>query len=394
MALTSDLRERLGALRAGALDAAPVTGLTHCHYKYPARFSPAYVSAVLNTFSSPGDVVLDPYMGGGTTIVEAMAAGRQAVGCDLNSLAVFVAKAKTQKISTRDAGEIRAWASAVLPKLNYRIKSDRVVEAICADRARNMHLPSARPLKKFLALALLSLEDLSSTEAKLFARCVLLNVSQWALNGKKTSVPLASFRERATQCALEMLEASISFQATVEEQHGGQCLPSLIHDSAENIHLHSPFQGGEKADLVVTSPPYPGVHMLYHRWQVDGRRETPAPYWIADCLDGKGEAFYTFGSRKDPNSEQYFKQSLATLRAIRSVMKKGAVMAQMIAFSSPETQLKRYLRNMAEAGFQELRYPTGRAIRSWRSVPGRSWHANLNGHTHSAREVALLHRAD
>ncbi|GAA4854572.1 hypothetical protein GCM10023332_02570 [Luteimonas vadosa] len=348
---------------------------------------------MLETFSSPGDVVLDPYMGGGTTIVEAMAAGREAIGCDLNSLAVFVARAKTQPISTRDAVEIRTWASTVIPGLNYRIKSDRIAEAICADRARNMHLPSARPLKKFLALALLSLEELSSEEARLFARCVLLNVSQWALNGKKTSVSLASFRERVTQCAQEMLKASISFQAAVEEQHGGRYLPRLIHDSAANLQFHSPFKSGRKADLVVTSPPYPGVHMLYHRWQVDGRRETPAPYWIADCLDGKGEAFYTFGSRKDPDSEQYFSQSLATLRAIRSVMKKGAVMAQMIAFSRPETQLKRYLRNMDEAGFEELRRPTGRAIRSWRSVPGRSWHANLKGHTHSAREVALLHRA-
>jgi hypothetical protein len=42
-----------------------------------------------------------------------------------------------------------------------------------------------------------------------------------------------------------------------------------------------------KAKLIVTSPPYPGVHVLYHRWHVDGRRETPAPYWIAGCNDGQ-----------------------------------------------------------------------------------------------------------
>jgi tRNA G10 N-methylase Trm11 len=32
-------------------------------------------------------LVLDPYMGGGTTLVEALIAGRNVVGNDLNSLA-------------------------------------------------------------------------------------------------------------------------------------------------------------------------------------------------------------------------------------------------------------------------------------------------------------------
>jgi hypothetical protein len=42
--------------------------------------------------------------------------------------------------------------------------------------------------------------------------------------------------------------------------------------------------------LVLTSPPYPGVHVLYHRWQVDGRKETPLPFMIAGKLDGAFES--------------------------------------------------------------------------------------------------------
>ena len=41
---------------------------------------------------------------------------------------------------------------------------------------------------------------------------------------------------------------------------------------------------------VLTSPPYPGVHVLYHRWQVDGRKEAPGPFWIAGKLDGAGSS--------------------------------------------------------------------------------------------------------
>src|SRR3546814_7370477 len=74
----------LAAIRTAALDPSPVAGLTHCHYKYPARFSPKFVASVIEAFSSPGDLVLDPYMGGGTTLVECMSRNRRAVGCDIN----------------------------------------------------------------------------------------------------------------------------------------------------------------------------------------------------------------------------------------------------------------------------------------------------------------------
>src|SRR6185436_11446244 len=83
------------AVRRAARDRAAVSGLTHTFYRYPARFSPQFAAAAIEAFSEPGDLVLDPYMGGATTLVEAIARGRRAVGCDLNSLAVFIARAKT-----------------------------------------------------------------------------------------------------------------------------------------------------------------------------------------------------------------------------------------------------------------------------------------------------------
>jgi DNA modification methylase len=90
------------AIRHAALDRAPVSGLTHTFYRYPARFSPKFAAAAIEAFSRPGDLVLAPYMGGATTIVESIARGRRAVGCDLNSLAVFIARAKTSILSADD----------------------------------------------------------------------------------------------------------------------------------------------------------------------------------------------------------------------------------------------------------------------------------------------------
>src|SRR5208337_2545074 len=76
-------------------DNKTVRGLTHEHYKYPARFSPRFAHAAIEAFTRPGDIVYDPFMGGGTTLVEASALGRNTVGTDINSLAVFISKIKT-----------------------------------------------------------------------------------------------------------------------------------------------------------------------------------------------------------------------------------------------------------------------------------------------------------
>jgi len=54
-----------------AQNTSNVNGLTHNFYKYPARFSPLFVDEAIRVFSNPGDLILDPFVGGGTTLVEA-----------------------------------------------------------------------------------------------------------------------------------------------------------------------------------------------------------------------------------------------------------------------------------------------------------------------------------
>lgn len=54
-----------------------VTGAPHDFYKYPARFSPIFAREAIKCFTRPGDFVLDPFCGGGTTLVEAISLGRR-----------------------------------------------------------------------------------------------------------------------------------------------------------------------------------------------------------------------------------------------------------------------------------------------------------------------------
>ena len=52
--------------------------LTHYLFRYPAKFHPPVVAALFHRFTSPGDVVLDPFVGSGTALVEGTLLDRNA----------------------------------------------------------------------------------------------------------------------------------------------------------------------------------------------------------------------------------------------------------------------------------------------------------------------------
>ncbi len=68
----------------------------------------------------PGDFVFDPFMGGGTTLLEAMVAGRRVAGSDISELAVFITQVKTTLVADEVAQELRSWAEGLLSALNIR----------------------------------------------------------------------------------------------------------------------------------------------------------------------------------------------------------------------------------------------------------------------------------
>lgn len=390
-----DLQQAWCAIGDAARDRAPVAGWTHNFYRYPARFSPRFAAAAIQALSRPGDLVLDPYMGGGTTVLESLAAGRHVIGSDLNSLATFITKVKITGLTLAERRALRAWAEHEVPSFTYDLPAEEVSAFIDESKTRNLSLARARFIKKSMAAALASIAELQTSNAQNFARCALLRVAQWALDGRKRHTPLADFRERLTSTTREMLDALSGFAAHMSDTG---CSATLLNTDAADLPRAAAFADSRsRAALVVTSPPYPGVHVLYHRWQVDGRRETPAPYWVAGCNDGQGASFYNFGDRREAAAERYFETSLRTLRAIRSIMRDGGYVVQMVAFNRPEEQMPRYLENMRLAGFSEARVDATAELnesRIWRDVPGRKWHASLRGKTEASREVVLIHRAE
>jgi len=383
------------SLIEAACDASPVSGLTHNFYRYPARFSPKLVRAAIESFSEPGDVVLDPFVGGGTTLVEALALGRNSIGSDISSLATFVSEVKTTLYTEGALKKLSKWISRAESSINICGPVQVDVGYEDAGYMRHLNSPERWRIRKAIEQALSSAKRIKTPELEAFARCAVLRTAQWALDGRKKLTSIDDFRSALSSNTLSMIEGARSLRLAVEAQDGKRPTVRCLNRSTTGLETQRYLHGKKKIRLVVTSPPYPGVHVLYHRWQVDGRKETPAPFWIANRLDGDGAAYYTMGARNAPQLNTYFANLRDSLKSIASLCTEETVIVQVVAFTEPSWQLPRYLAVADDVGLRECLLPQLNDIndgRLWRTVPNRKWYAEQRGETNGSQEVVLFHR--
>ncbi len=92
-------------------DNDPSRAHVHGFHTYPARMHPITASRLVSAFTKPGARVLDPFCGSGTVLVEALVAGRNATGTDLNPLAVRLSACKTRVRTSAELANLRARAA-------------------------------------------------------------------------------------------------------------------------------------------------------------------------------------------------------------------------------------------------------------------------------------------
>src|SRR6188472_626342 len=79
---------------------------THSYHPYSAKYIPQIPNYLISNFSERNDLILDNFMGSGTTLVESKILGRHAIGVDINPLACLIAKVKTTNIQSAELKEI------------------------------------------------------------------------------------------------------------------------------------------------------------------------------------------------------------------------------------------------------------------------------------------------
>lgn len=369
------------------LNSDPVTGLTHNFYRYPARFSPEFAKQAILSFSKPGDLIFDPFMGGGTSLVEALANNRKAIGVDLSPLASFVASVKTTLIGEKGLDKIIAWAEVV--GKNAKISKKRV-PSFWAEAGYQKDVPWH--LSQLIELILSQVSDLPRIDQRRFAQCVLLKTAQWAIDCKEESPSVERFRNKFIEYTYESVDGMNELRDKVDGE-ANQC--SCINSSTIGLEKISQIKSlKQKPKLVLTSPPYPGVHVIYHQWQVRSRKRTSAPFWIIGEQNGYTSSHYTFGDYRQQNHTKYFDVALQAFSSIKKIVDESAKIVQLIGFSDPVKQLPKYLKVMEDAGFTEVALEhnsNGSIKRLWRNVPNRKWYVDVNG-KYQTKEVVLVHK--
>jgi hypothetical protein len=385
------VEKSLPTLKQALLDPSPVAGLTHRFYRYPARFPPPFARSVIQEFTEHGDTVVDPFMGGGTVLVEALAHGRRVIGVDLNPLATFVARAKTTPLSTKSLRTVRDCLTDVKTNLKLTGQNRRHYEWFEYQR----NLPWW--LRKTLEIALDMIEELPTSDQRRFARAVLLRTAQWALDSRTDIPGTRKFLDEVLGNCDRMSRSLRTFSQKASTAFGrppSKVIPPnrrLLTAPAEALSPASILpQDWCRPRLILTSPPYWGVHILYHRWQVQSRRETPAPYWLVGRRDGRGASYYTFSDRRRTDNA-YLDRAEFAFRAVVDMMDSSTTLVQLVGFAQPETQLPMYLEMLERLGLGRP-LPDGsgeNGPKFSRTIPNRKWYANERA---CGTEVLMIHR--
>ena len=90
---------------------------SHAVHPFAAKFPPQIPRLFIEELTESGDSILDPMVGSGTTVVEALLLRREAFGFDIDPLAVRLCRVKTTSLDLRELErkglEIIAGASAM-----------------------------------------------------------------------------------------------------------------------------------------------------------------------------------------------------------------------------------------------------------------------------------------
>src|SRR5260370_14238434 len=99
----------------------------HALHEYKGRFNPQVVGFLLNYLGADlGSRIFDPFCGSGTTLIESTIHGIEAVGVDINPLAIFISNAKISALAI-PADEIHTALIKVLRSFGDSLKYEQIV---------------------------------------------------------------------------------------------------------------------------------------------------------------------------------------------------------------------------------------------------------------------------
>lgn len=226
--------------------------ITHGYHRYPAKFIPQIVSRLAEKYTKVGDLVVDPFGGCGTTLVESKVMGRKSIGVDINPVAVLITKAKITPIEP-------AIISKEFKHLKDRLvdySENSTVKALEHERIDYWFKPEE---KRKLSYIFTEISKLKDQNVRDFFYCgfsnILKNCSIWLQKSNKPTrdynkVPSDPFKMFIKQINA-MLRGNTRFYDLLKHSNFLDVPCNVFCTDARTIPTKD-----NTVSLIVTSPPY------------------------------------------------------------------------------------------------------------------------------------------
>jgi hypothetical protein len=238
----------------------------HVHRLHPylGKFVPQLVEELLRRYVKPGGRVLDPFAGSGTTLVQSLESGYDAVGVDVAPFNCLLMRVKTDDHdvdalrrdleAARAGAEALAWAGEPPSQASAYVLewyAPRAASELLAFRSSLEASASADVLRVVLARAARSARR--TTHFDLDFPRIPQTEPYLCRKHRRVCRPVEEARRfllRYTRDTLARIEAFAAVRRA-------GAAAAVLHGDARTLELPGPFDG------VITSPPYPGL-IDYH----------------------------------------------------------------------------------------------------------------------------------
>nr|HID13958.1 site-specific DNA-methyltransferase [Anaerolineae bacterium] len=269
--LDASYRERLSDLLASDLDfhGKSSTYASHNFHAFPAKFPPQLPRKFIEGLTEPGDVVLDPMVGSGTTIVEAFLAGRQGIGFDIDPMALRLCKVKVMPLAleeTAAAGNrVLRYAKESLQQNGTRLRRELNTRLGKAERdfIDYWFLPSTQLELMALIREIERVRDPGTREflELAFSAIIITKSGGVSLARDLAHTRPHRVRDKTPRSALDeyrkRLSKNLDSLATLARGNG---TIEIFRGNAQRLPLRA-----QTVDLIVTSPPYAANAIDYMR---------------------------------------------------------------------------------------------------------------------------------
>ena len=310
----------------------------HKLFSYPAKFQSYLPKALISSLTTKGDLVVDPFSGGGTSSAEAFLQGRNSFAMDLNPIAILISKAKTSTISAKDYLGLENDIMKLLKKNKTSFLNKE---------EKHLMGPS---LSSFVDSGIWLLNKHQNKSTSYILATTIIKRVKLSTRRDKEHLRTASFDEHKKYILKEidrvrefLVKENISHKASNRVEFGSN------HDMA--IKSNS-------ADLIITSPPYPGVDVEYNLIQLQ-RRDLKRCY-RSDLAQRIAELIIK--NKKSPvkknlclggiDSDDYWQNSYLSLKEVNRVLKPHRLCFLYIGFKSNEE--KEHYESLIEKAGLEL----------------------------------------